>query len=44
MISANYITEWAATHPWRQSEQVEQDLMLSRALVAIYSDPFLCEL
>lgn len=43
MISANYITEWAATHPWRQSEQVEQDLMLSRALVAIYSDPFLCE-
>ena len=43
MISANFITEWAVDHPWRQSEQVEQDLMLSRALVAIYSNPFLRE-
>ena len=26
MIAANYITEWAAEHPWRLNEQVEQDL------------------
>ena len=25
MISANYITEWAAEHPWCASEQIEQD-------------------
>lgn len=43
MIGANYITEWAADHPWRLNEQVEQDLLLSRALVSIYSDPFLRE-
>ena len=43
MIGANYITEWAAEHPWRADEQVEQDLLVSRALVAIYSDPFLAE-
>lgn len=41
MISANFITEWAAEHPWRLNEQVEQDLLISRSLVAIYSDPFL---
>lgn len=43
MISANFITEWAAEHPWRLNEQVEQDLLISRSLVAIYSDPFLKE-
>lgn len=43
MISSNYITEWAAEHPWPTNEQVEQDLLLSRALVAIYSDSFLKE-
>lgn len=43
MISANYITEWAAEHPWAASEQVEQDLLIARALVAIFSDPFLKE-
>lgn len=35
MISANYITEWAAEHPWCASEQVEQDLLIARALVAL---------
>ena len=43
MIGANYITEWSAEHPWRASEQVEQDLLIARALVAIYSNPFLKE-
>lgn len=43
MIKERYIKEWSADHPWKHSEQVEQDLMLSRALAAIYSDPFLVE-
>ncbi len=43
MIGERYIKEWAATHPWRRAEQVEQDLLLSRVLVAIYSDPLLSE-
>jgi predicted nucleotidyltransferase component of viral defense system len=41
MIDERYIKEWASTHPWRRAEQVEQDLLLSRVLVAIYSDAFL---
>ena len=43
MIGERYIKEWAGTHPWRRAEQVEQDLLLSRVLVAIYSDRFLAE-
>ena len=41
MIGANYITEWAAEHPWRLNEQVEQDLPPSRALVSSFKDGFL---
>jgi len=43
MISAAYITEWSQQCPWVSSAQVEQDLVLSRALVEIYTDPILCE-
>jgi len=43
MIPMQYLTEWAASFPWKLSEQVEQDLLISRAVVAIYSDPFLAE-
>ena len=43
MISTQYLTEWAAAYPWKLSEQVEQDLLISRAVVAIYSDPYLAE-
>ena len=38
MIRERYIKEWVARHPWRRAEQVEQDLLLSRVLVAIYKD------
>ena len=41
MIKDRFILEWAKQFPWRRSEQVEQDLLISRAVVAIYSDPFL---
>jgi predicted nucleotidyltransferase component of viral defense system len=41
MIPFDYITEWRATAPWVQDAQVEQDLVLSRALVAIFQAPAL---
>lgn len=37
MISAAYIREWRQWAPWTQDAQVEQDLILSRALVEIFS-------
>ena len=41
MIPQDYITAWNQVAPWASQRQVEQDLIISRALVAIYSDPFL---
>lgn len=43
MIPAAFITEWSLQCPWTSPAQVEQDLVLSRALVNIYSHPGLCE-
>ena len=37
MIPRDYITEWRAQAPWAQDFQVEQDLVITRALVAIFS-------
>lgn len=39
MIPADFIAEWRARTRWPTDEQVEQDLVLSRALVAIFEDP-----
>ena len=39
MIPADFIAEWRAYTRWATDEQVEQDLVLSRALVAIFEDP-----
>lgn len=39
MIPRDYITEWRARAPWVQDAQVEQDLVVARALVALYSQP-----
>ena len=41
MIPRDYITEWRAQAPWVQDYQVEQDLVICRALVAIFSHPVL---
>lgn len=41
MIPRDYITEWRAQVPWVQDFQVEQDLVISRALVAIFAHPLL---
>jgi predicted nucleotidyltransferase component of viral defense system len=41
MIPRDFITEWRAHAPWVQDFHVEQDLVISRALVAIFADPLL---
>ncbi len=43
MIPKPYIAQWQEHTPWRQFFQVEQDLVISRALVEIFSDEFLKE-
>jgi predicted nucleotidyltransferase component of viral defense system len=41
MITRDYITEWRKQAPWVQDFQVEQDLVISKALASIFSDPVL---
>lgn len=41
MIPQAYIAEWSLRAPWPTDEQVEQDLVISRALVELFSDGFL---
>jgi hypothetical protein len=36
VIPAAYITEWRSHAPWTQNAWVEQDLIISRALVDIF--------
>jgi predicted nucleotidyltransferase component of viral defense system len=43
MIPKPYIAKWKDEAPWNSFEQVEQDLVISRALVEIFSDDFLKE-
>lgn len=43
MIPNAYITEWSNQAPWPLNEQVEQDLVIERALIEIYNDEFLKE-
>jgi predicted nucleotidyltransferase component of viral defense system len=41
VIPHDYVTEWRAHAPWIEDFQVEQDLVISRALVEIFSNPVL---
>jgi predicted nucleotidyltransferase component of viral defense system len=41
VIPRDYITEWRANAPWVQAFQVEQDLVICRALVDIFTHPTL---
>jgi len=43
MIPRPDIAKWQEQAPWKQFYQVEQDLVISRALVEIFSDEFLRE-
>ena len=38
MIPYNDITAWGVLHPWPTREQVEQDMLLSKAICDIFSD------
>lgn len=38
MIPRDWITEWRSVAPWTTAAQVEQDLVISRALLAIFRD------
>lgn len=41
MIDVTSIRAWNESFPWKDKAMVEQDLIISRALVAIFSDEFL---
>ncbi|MCQ2119660.1 MAG: nucleotidyl transferase AbiEii/AbiGii toxin family protein [Bacteroidales bacterium] len=43
MIQESFIREWSEMAPWSKNEMVEQDLIICRALVSIFSDDFLRE-
>jgi predicted nucleotidyltransferase component of viral defense system len=41
MIDKAAIQQWTLHAPWEENAQVEQDLVICRTLVAIFSDDFL---
>ncbi len=41
MIPTSYIQEWNSKAPWPDSRQVEQDLIISRALCDLFNSPVL---
>lgn len=41
MIPLRYIEEWKEQAPWQNYAQIEQDLIIARTLVEIFSDDFL---
>ena len=43
MIPRPFIAKWQRHAPWKEFAQVEQDLIISRTLVEIFSDEFLRE-
>lgn len=43
MIQIVFINDWGLSVPWQSPSLLEQDLIISRALVEIFKDPFLGE-
>ena len=39
MIPENFVEEWKKVGPWQSLSMVEQDLIISRALVELYNNP-----
>jgi predicted nucleotidyltransferase component of viral defense system len=37
MIPYNTVTAWGASHPWQTREQIEQDMLLSKAICDIFN-------
>ena len=40
MIAKPYIAKWQEQAPWKQFYQIEQDLVICRTLIEIFSDDF----
>lgn len=43
MIPAAYIREWRNLVPWQETDMIEQDLVICRALIEIFNDSYLAE-
>jgi predicted nucleotidyltransferase component of viral defense system len=43
MIQQAFINEWRKAAPWQTEAQIEQDLILSRAIIEIFSEPLLAK-
>lgn len=43
MVPNSYIQEWSHSAPWQDNYQIEQDLVISKTLIQIFTDPFLTE-
>ena len=43
MMLRQNIIQWGVDHPWQNENQIEQDLLLSRAMIEIANDPLLGE-
>lgn len=43
MIPENFVREWQNAAPWKSSVMVEQDLVICRTLVQVFSDPLLAK-
>lgn len=43
MILQRYITQWRQHAPWPYLDQIEHDLILSRALCELYTSPIIAE-
>jgi len=43
VIAHDHITQWSIRAPWPERQQIEQDLVLSRLILEITSDPLLGE-
>lgn len=43
MIPNNFITQWSQHAPWSYQSQIEQDLVLSKALISLFQQPIIQE-
>lgn len=43
MIPRAYIFEWQKSSPWQTNAQIEQDLVIERALIELFSNKFIRE-
>lgn len=43
MIPKSYLLEWSSSVPWAELRQIEQDLIITTALIKLYSQPDLRE-